>query len=82
MNVAPYHLTDNGVTICGCPNDGRSDLPKSDLDIRNLCTFRYSDETRGRRCWTNGISSSGPTLNVAPRDLAMVMLWRMRSKLP
>ena len=82
MNVILYHLVDDGVITCNCPDNGKSDLPRSGLNTRTHCILGYSGKTRREWCWTNGISSSGPTLNVAPRDLAIAMLWRMRSQLP
>ena len=34
MNATPYRLVDNDIITCSRPNDGRSDLPKNDLDTR------------------------------------------------
>ena len=82
MNATLYHLIDNGVITRNCPNGERSDLPRSDLNTHTRCIPRYLGKKREGWRWTNGISSSGPTLKAAPRDLAMDMLWRIRSKLP
>jgi len=74
MSATPYHLVNKGVTIRDSPNDGGSNLLRSDLNTHTRYTLRHSGETRKEWDRTNGISSSGPTLRVAPRDLAMAML--------
>lgn len=44
MNATPCHLIDNDVITYARPNDKRSNLPRSDLDIRIHCDPRYSDK--------------------------------------